>query len=149
MKPTHLLSSLIFILLLAFGASGLANADLKDRSDEICKKVKSCAILELEKQGLPQSTIQQMAPLFENMCAPAVERYGLEIADKPGLEKKAEACIDTIVNASCEELTQSRGEYNTPACDEFKNASEAYGIDPEQIGREAAGDLLTVPAPEK
>lgn len=149
MKHIHLFSPLIFALLLVLGTSGSAHADLKDRSDEVCKKLKTCAIVELESQGMSPQTIAQMAPLFENMCAPSLERYSLLIADKPGLEKKAEACLDTIVAVSCEELTKSRGDFKTPECNEFEKASKEYGIDPEQIGRDAANDLLPVPAAEK
>lgn len=142
MKHTQ---SFIITLLFALGVSNTAHADLNSRTGELCKKVQTCAIGEFERQGMSPQTIARMQPILEGMCEPVMERYSREIAGKPGLESKAEACMDTFMSVSCDVLMQTQGDFDSPECKEFKRASEAAGIDAEQIGQDAANDLLIAP----
>jgi len=139
----------VLTLLIGFSVSNAAQANLSSRTTELCEKVQTCAIGEFERQGMSPQTIARMQPILEGMCEPVLERYSREIAGKPGLEKKAEACLDTFMDTSCDVLMRSQGDFDSPECKEFKRASAAAGIDAEKIGQDAAKDLLIAPIPQE
>lgn len=129
------------LLLLFNGVVNLANAQTS-RIDVLCAKIQTCAVSEFEKQGLPPATIATMKPLFDNMCTTVINNFNEKIAGKPQLEEKSDACIDSFIVADCASLIKSQGNYNSPACEEFKQAAEAAGIDTEKVGEEAASEFL-------
>lgn len=107
---------------------GVAKADLDASMDEMCTKMKTCAIDNAKQQGLPAEMEQMMVGMFDGLCKSMMQPYADSIG-KAGLENKAEACVDSIVEESCEKLMASKGEHQTKECDEFKKAADEAGID--------------------
>ena len=114
--------------------SGSAMADLNGSMDELCEKMKTCALGEVKKQGLPEGMEQMMVGMFEGMCAAWVKPYASTIG-QAGLEDKAEACVESVVSQSCDALmTQSEnGPFTSDECKEFEAAADEAGVDLENI----------------
>ena len=114
--------------------SGSALADLNGSMDELCDKMKTCALGEVKKQGLPEGMEQMMVGMIEGMCATWIKPYSTAIGEA-GLEEKAEACVESVVSQSCKTLmTQGeQGPLTSDECKEFKAAVDDAGVDLENI----------------
>ena len=108
-----------------------ANADLDQALDDMCDKVKTCSIKEIKGQGLSDDMVTMMSAMFDGMCKSWMNPYANAMGEA-GLEEKAEACIDSVVSASCETLMQSEGEFSTDECEAFEKADEA-GVDLDNV----------------
>jgi len=96
-------------------------------TDKLCGKVKTCAIEQMGAE-VPPEMIEMMQGMFDGMCATMLAEQYAEI-DRAGLEKEASACVDSFMATSCETMMAAEGNFTTPACDEFKEAADAAGID--------------------
>lgn len=117
---------IIAIFLLMLSAS--ANADLDGATADLCEKIKTCSLAEIEKQNLPEEMTGIMTAMFDGMCQTWVKPYA-ETLGNAGLEKKAEACIDSMVSRSCQTLMEAEGEFTSAECEEFKKAADEAGVD--------------------
>jgi len=113
-------------------ASNIAYADLDEAMDQMCSKMKNCSTAEIKRQGLPEEMISVMTAMFDGMCKTWMTPYSRAVGDA-GLEDKAEACIDSVVSVSCEEIMESEGEFKTDECEEFEKAAEAADLDLENV----------------
>ena len=109
-----------------------ANADLDQAMDDMCDKIKTCSIEEIKGQGLSDDMVTMMSAMFGGMCKVWMKPYANAMGEA-GLEEKAEACIDSVVSASCENLMQSEGEFRTDECEAFEKAADEAGVDLENV----------------
>ena len=116
-----------FILLLLIFSAQTANADIDQSMDKLCAKTKSCGIAELEKQGISGDMVNMMSVMFDGMCKGWLSPYASAVGEA-GLEGKAEACIDSMVEQSCQLLMESEGEFVSESCEEFKMDADEAGI---------------------
>ena len=124
--PTPLATALR--LLLIFTLSGAATAaDLNETTNNLCKKIKSCASAQLEQQDLPPAMLQMMAAMLDETCTNMIDPYANK-AVNAGLEKKAISCIKSIETLSCNTLMQEGGA-ETKACKTLEKAANEAGID--------------------
>ncbi|MBT8115050.1 MAG: hypothetical protein KJP04_06705 [Arenicella sp.] len=105
-----------------------AVAELDQATARMCEKIKTCSLAEIEKQDLPAEMAAMMTAMFDGMCVTWVKPFAQTLGDA-GLEKKAEACIDSMVAQSCETLMQSEGDFTSPECEEFQQAADDAGVD--------------------
>jgi hypothetical protein len=119
----------LFTLTVLFGLTSVAvHAEMDASMDKMCAKIKSCGLIELENQGLSEDMQDMMVGMFDGMCKTMFAKH-MKTVGQEGLEDKAEACIDSMVAASCEELLSVDGDFRTDQCDEFEKAAEAAGVD--------------------
>jgi len=125
MKSPILLTFSLLLLSSLFNASTYAQDS--EVTEKMCAKVKTCAV---EQMGadVPPEMIQMMEGMFDGMCASMLAEQYAEI-DNAGLEDEANACAESFIATSCDEIMANEGEFSTPACDEFKEAADAAGID--------------------
>lgn len=130
MKITNIIAMAISTLII----SSSAMADLDGSMDELCAKMKTCALGEVKKQGLPAGMEQMMVGMMEGMCTAWVQPYSSAIG-QAGLEDKAEACVESVVSQSCDSLmAQSQdGPFTSAACKEFEAAADEAGVDLKNI----------------
>lgn len=106
----------------------VAHADMQEKTDQLCEKIKTCSIEQMGPDQ-PPAVIEMMQGMFDGMCASMMAPY-METYTDAGLENKAEACLDTILDASCDDLMANQGEsYESAECQEFKAAADEAGID--------------------
>lgn len=108
--------------------STTVSADLDEATVKLCTKIKTCSLAEIEKQNLPEEMATVMTAMFDGMCQTWVKPYAQTLGNA-GLEKKAEACIDSMVSQSCQTLMEAEGEFTSAECEEFKRAADEAGVD--------------------
>ena len=105
-----------------------ANAHAFDY-DKMCTKVKSCALEEIKKTTeVPEGMEQVFEQLFDAQCATILTAYTQKFEDA-NIEAQANACADTILEMSCEDLVASKGEQPSQVCKDFEAAAKEAGID--------------------
>ena len=129
MKRTLIIAALLMVNLFMINT---ANADLDQALDDMCDKMKTCSTEEIKRQGLSDDMVTMMSAMFDGMCKTWVNPYANAMGEA-GLEKKAEACIDSMVSASCETLMQSEGEFLTDECEAFEKAADEAGVDLDNV----------------
>ena len=121
---------LIFISLLF--VANTASAELDSAMDDMCEKMKSCSAAEIKRQGLSEDMVTMMTAMFDGMCKTWMNPYATALGNA-GLEDKAEACIDSVVAVSCEDLMQSEGNFKSEECEAFEKAADEAGVDLENV----------------
>lgn len=101
------------------------SADLKSDLDQMCTKVKTCSIAEIEKENLPPEMRAMMEQTFNGMCQSMAQPYASTI-NNADLQAQASACIQSFLTLSCDQLMNSDGNFESAECKEFEKASEAY-----------------------
>lgn len=115
---------IIISMTLLFGVS-TAHADLNSKMDQMCGKIKECA---LEDMGdLTPEMKQMMIGMVDGMCKPMLASYQQVLGDA-GLEKKAEACIDSVINHSCAEMKDHNQQNMSKECKELEAAADKAGV---------------------
>ena len=115
------------LLLFALTLPGIATAtSLNEATDNLCRKIKSCATTQLAQQDLPPAMLQMMKAMFDETCASMISPYA-DKATNAGLEKKAIACIESINTLSCTNLMQNSGA-ETTECKALEAAANEAGI---------------------
>lgn len=109
-------SILLFIGMLGFISMTTA-ADFEQQSLQLCEKVKSCALAELDGQDLSTEMKAMVTSSMDGMC----EMMAVQFSDagvSSELHSQASACMDSLKSLSCAELME--GESETPACVELE-----------------------------
>ena len=101
----------------------VANADLDDRMEELCWKMKSCSKEQMDNEDIPPEMVQMMETMFDGMCTTWMAPYAKSVG-QVGLQDKAEACVESILEQDCETLIEAEGEYHSSACKAFEDAAE-------------------------
>ncbi|MBX2847392.1 MAG: hypothetical protein KTR16_03675 [Acidiferrobacterales bacterium] len=109
--------------------SNIASADMNEKMDQLCSKMKQCT---LETQGMadqPPEILAMMDSMFDGMCKQMLQPYTNTIGEA-GLEDKAEACMDSFLDQSCDVIMANQREtYESPECKEFEKAADEAGVD--------------------
>ncbi|PCJ35039.1 MAG: hypothetical protein COA75_11690 [Cellvibrionales bacterium] len=115
------------LLLFALTLPGITTAtSLNEATDNLCRKIKSCATTQLAQQDLPPAMLQMMKAMFDETCASMISPYADKATDA-GLEKKTIACIESINTLSCPALMQDSGG-ETAECKTLERAANQAGI---------------------
>ena len=80
-----------------------------------CKKIQSCMIQQMEKQGMPAGNMKAMKPMIDGMCTMMSKKFE-EIPPKK--EAEAKACMNEMLSASCDDLMNKPK--SIPACAKMK-----------------------------
>jgi hypothetical protein len=108
--------------------SSIVNAQMDEKLEQMCGKIKQCSLEQAGADDMPPEVQQMMLQMFDGMCKSMLQPYYNSVGEA-GLEKKAEACMDTFLNQSCATLMANQGEYTSPECEDFKAAADEAGID--------------------
>ena len=101
--------------------------ELEDVSLQLCEKVKSCALAQMQEQDLTPEMREMMQPMLEGMCANMQGKVD-DVPRDHRLYKPALECMRSMANLSCEEM-QNADQVRTPECEEY-----------DRLAREASGD---------
>lgn len=126
-KQLHSLGVLATTALLSISYS--VSAD--EKIDQLCAKMKQCALAQVDSQGLPPQVRETMVNLFDSQCVAMTKQYSVSI-NEAGLKDESYACIDSITEQSCDQIVGSQGQVKTPECEEFEKAAEAAEVDLEK-----------------
>ena len=110
---------------LAACLSGAAGADdLVSASNDMCEKVKACALAEVAESDMTPEMRQMMEPMLAGMCDQM--RQGVnEVPTNHQLYQPAVACMRSMAGLSCAEFRG--GEVETPECLKYRElADQAY-----------------------
>lgn len=107
--------------------SQTANADLVNEGQALCSKIKSCAVVEIDKQQISPDERAAILSIFDNQCVASVQKYEKDVASA-GLEGKAHACLKSLQAQSCATLVGGNEAVTTPVCTDFENSAKAAGI---------------------
>lgn len=106
----------------------LAQAE-KIKGDEICDKIKTCALEGIEGQEIPEQMVEILMTQLDSQCATAFKSKAKEVEDA-GLAGEANACADSMLSLSCDELlSPNGGSKKTKECKSFEASAKEAGID--------------------
>ena len=115
---------IIALLFLSLSQIALAD-DIEKQSLQLCEKIKSCALAELEGQDMPPEVKSMMLSSMDGMCAAMATEFSNEsIKGDEDLRREAKACMTSLSSMSCSELMN--GEADTPACKMLEKSAEKY-----------------------
>ena len=113
--------SVISFLLAAATFSATSHAGLKESSEALCQKFRECAYAEMEQEELTPEMKAMMEGMLNQMCASFVPSAEMAMGNAV-LERKAEACFNSMQSMSCDALTNMEGE--TPACRDLEETAD-------------------------
>ncbi len=102
--------------------------DLADAANDLCEKVKSCAMAQMSTQELTPEMKQMMEPMLKNMCVQMRENFVSAPTGHP-VYKPAVACMRSVEQLNCNEL-QSKLDMKTEECKEYEKIVEESGFTP-------------------
>ena len=108
-------------------APTVATADsLESAANDLCEKVKSCTLAEMNQQELTPELKAMMEPMLENMCV--AMREGIrEVPVEHELHAPAIACLRSMANLSCADF-QDDTKVDTAECRKYRDMAEKlYG----------------------
>ena len=127
MKSSTLKSTFLFALLAVCSAPFAISAD-QIKGEQVCDKLKTCALESLEGEDAPEQMKQVLMTQLDTQCAQSFSDKEQAFVDA-GLVDQANACIDEMLSMSCQELMVSGNANKSKACKEFKDASKEAGIE--------------------
>ena len=106
-------------------ADPVVSDSLESAGADLCEKVKTCALAEIDKQDMTPEMREMMEPMLENMCVGM--RQGMDqVPMDHQLYKPAVACMRSMANLSCTQL-QDGNQVQTPECVKYQEmAMEMY-----------------------
>jgi len=114
--------STLVILFLGIVPAVMA-ADFESQSLQLCEKIKSCALAELEGQELSADMKSMVMSSMDGMCDMMAAQYS-SAEKNTELHQQAVACMDSLSSLSCEALME--GDSRTPACIELEKRAAEY-----------------------
>lgn len=110
----------------ALTASPVGADSLESAANDLCEKVKSCSLAELNQQDLTPEMKAMLEPMLQNMCA--AMREGIrEVPVEHDLYDPAVACMRSMAGLSCTEFNNG-STVETPECVKYRDMAEkAYG----------------------
>lgn len=121
----------ILLISLTLLLSQTAQADLVKEGKVLCEKIKSCAVVEIDKQQISPDERAAIMNVFDTQCIASVQKYEKDVG-AAGLESKAQACLESLQAQSCNALIAGTGPLTTPVCTDFENSAKAAGINLDQ-----------------
>lgn len=103
---------------LATTVHSYADVDMR----QFCEKIKSCALQQMGTEELPEGMKAIAMNAINTMCEAKVNEF-TKSSGSSLLEKKADACLESMSELSCEVLMND--EHTTPACEDFRQSVNA------------------------
>lgn len=121
---------LLKFLILTVAAFAVTEANASERTEKICAKIKECTLNQPDSIEIPEQMKAIVTQVIDNQCVAMAETYDAKF-EQAGLQAKATACVDSMVNQSCKDLVSSNynGRSNTKACNDFEKAANDAGVD--------------------
>jgi hypothetical protein len=115
---------IIAILLLC--VSQIASAgSIEEQSQQLCEKIKSCALTELEGQDMSADMKSMVLSSMDGMCqAMATEFSNESIKEYEDLRQQASVCMTSLSSLSCPQLMD--GATDTPECVALEKSAAAH-----------------------
>lgn len=112
----------LVILFLSIAPAVMA-ADFESQSLQLCEKIKSCSLAELEGQEMSAEMKSMVMSSLDGMCDIMAAQYsGAEQYTE--LQQKVAACMDSLSSLSCAALMN--GDSETPTCIELEKRIAEY-----------------------
>lgn len=109
-------------LAMLVAAANVGADSLESAANDLCEKVKSCSLAELNQQDLTPEMKAMMEPMLENMCA--AMRQGIqEVPVEHELYASAVACMRSMANLSCADF-QDESKVETSECLTYREMAE-------------------------
>ena len=84
-------------------AEGLTKGVTLDaKSDQLCQRIQSCAWQHLDADNLPEESQQVLKQSLGSVCSSI--KGDLPPVSELHIERRAEACIDSMLSQSCDQL---------------------------------------------
>lgn len=114
------------IAMLLLSAIQIASAEtIEQQSLQLCEKIKSCALTELEGQDMSADMKSMVLSSMDGMCqAMATEFSNDSIKEYDDLRKQASACMASLSSLSCPQLMD--GATDTPECVALEKSAAKY-----------------------
>ncbi|MFW5427316.1 MAG: hypothetical protein ACKE8R_08705 [Methylophagaceae bacterium] len=114
------------IALLFLSAIQIASADTIDQQSlQLCEKIKSCALTELEGQEMSADMKSMVLSSMDGMCAAMATEFSNEsIKEYEDLRQQASACMASLSSLSCPQLMD--GATDTPECVALEKSAAEY-----------------------
>ena len=110
-------SVLASALVLSASTPTLADS-IPEATLDLCEKVKSCAISQMNQEEVTPEMRQMMEPMLESMCA-SMGQQVQAVAEQHPLYDSAVACIRSMEKLDCQAL-QGSGQNSTAACESYE-----------------------------
>lgn len=118
-----------------FAISSTVSADIGKSTARLCEKIKTCSMQAIDEQGLPPEMKETFSKEVDAQCESIASSYQMTSIEDAGLTNKAQACVNSIEQISCDKMMESEDSMRTSACTEFETAAEAAGIDLNQSAK--------------
>lgn len=106
----------------------LSIANASEHTEKMCAKVKECAISQVAGNQIPEQMKDIIIQMIDSQCDTMASRYDAGFKEA-GLQELSNACVDSIVDQSCEDLLAIKGTPNTKACKEFETQANDAGVE--------------------
>jgi len=127
MKSSNLIIAIVVSMLSATTLTA-KGADASEHTEKMCAKVKECALSDAAGNQVPEEMRAVIVQMIDSQCATMASRYNAKFKEA-GLQDKSNACVDSIVKQSCDEIIATNGAPTTKACKDFEQAANDAGID--------------------
>lgn len=115
-------TALITMALLAVAVLPARADNLEQASQELCEKVKACALAQMSEEDLTPETRQMMQPMLDNLCANIRDQISQVPAGHPHYAP-ALACMRSMEALSCDDMANS-GRLHTPECEQYRQLAQ-------------------------
>jgi hypothetical protein len=116
----------LLVLMLAAAIPARAE-EIAVAAQDLCEKVKSCAMAQVAEEDLTPEVREMMQPMLDTMCENMQSSVG-EVAVGSPLYVPAVTCMRSMESLSCEQMQDPRS-METPECETFQ-----------QLAREASAN---------
>ncbi len=96
-------------------------------TQKLCAKIKECALSQTGGEELSAQMKEAFAQMIDAQCAAIASQYNAKFRGV-NLQAEADACVESIVNQSCQTIASTQGTPATSACREFERAANDAGI---------------------
>jgi len=115
----------LFIIVMAVSINAV---NASERTEKMCAKIKECALSDAAGQYIPEQMKAIVIQMIDTQCETMADRYNAKF-EEAGLQDKSNACVDSIVDQSCDDLIATQGTPNTAACKDFEKAANEAGVE--------------------
>lgn len=114
------------IAILYLCAFQIAFADtVEQQSLQLCDKIKSCALTELEGEDMPADMKSMVMSSMDGMCVAMATEFNSDSFDAHAeLRQQAQACMASLSSLSCPQLMD--GATDTPECVKLEKSAAEY-----------------------
>ena len=98
---------------------------IEQQSLQLCDKIKSCALAELEGEDMPADMKSMVISSMDGMCAAMATEFNNDsFDDHAALRQQAQACMASLSSLSCPQLMD--GATGTPECVALEKSAAEY-----------------------